>query len=134
MGKDLNVNNFPVMKEGTQNLFAALTTSVTEPNTPSINMIGARCGSLDVTINSGSGTISFALYTSETGIAGSFKPTFTVPYGVANATPIQVPAIVTTASTSASYEILGLNSKYIKFVPNVSGTVNATVLFTPAVP
>lgn len=129
MGKDLNVNNFPVLKEGTITLFSALTATVTEANTPAINMIGARGGSLEVVINSGAGTISFELMSSETG-AEPYYPM----YNYNLTTPVQYPNITTTTTVSAAYQIGSfINSNWLKLVPNVSGTVNATVYFTPSV-
>lgn len=127
MSRDFNVNSFSILKGGTNTLFAPLTATVTEANSPAINMVGFYGGSLEVVINSGSGTISFEFMTSETG-AEPFYPAFDATVS----TPVQIPNITTTTGVSASYQIKGIRSNYLKLVPNVSGTVNATVYFTPS--
>lgn len=106
----------------------AISASVTEANATVIDMTNYSKGSLQCTVNSGEGTFSLAVLTHETA-AGVFVQS----YGEKDDGSFVVqPAIVTIASTSTSFQIRNINAKYLKFVPTISGTVNATFVFTPS--
>ncbi len=130
---DLNVNNFPIQKGPAITLFGgAISASVTEANSTAVEMVGFTGGSLDVTVNSGSGQFSIAVYSSETGTE-PYHLMYTGP--ISQSTPVLYPDIILpiVASTPNSVEISGIRSKWIKFVPTLSGTCNATFVFTPCV-
>ena len=126
-------NPMPVIediKNTTLTLFAgAIAASVTEPNATEIDMSNADSGSLEVTINSGTGTWSIAVMTHEVagGVYVQMDKMKTDGSGHED-----YPAIVTTASTSKSYAITGIKANRLKFVPTLTGACNATFKFTPA--
>lgn len=133
MGKDLNVNNFPIQKGGTITLFGGpISASVNELNSTAINMIGFTGGNLDVTVNSGTGQFSLAVYTSEDG-SEPYHLAYNGP--ISASTPVLFPNIImpTVASTPNSIAVSGIRSTWVKFVPTLSGTCNATFKFTPCV-
>lgn len=107
----------------------AISTSITEPNATPIDMTSYSGGSLEVIVNSGTGTFSIALFTKETN-AGVFVQMDKMKTD--GSAMEDFPAIVTTASTSKSYSISGIRSNYIKFVPTLTGTANVTITFTPS--
>ena len=108
----------------------AIAASVAETAATVIDMSGYEGGSLEVIINSGTGTFSCALMTKAiaTGVFVAGHKEKQDGSGMEAR-----PAIVTTASTSLSYSISGLRSKYLKIVPTLTGTANATFKFTPTV-
>ena len=110
-------------------LFAgAIAASVTEPNATEIDMTNSDGGSLEVTINSGTGTWSIAVMTHE--VAGGVY--VQMDKMKADGTGHEdYPAIVSTASTSKSYAVTGIKANRLKFVPTLTGTCNATFKFTP---
>lgn len=131
MPNDLNVTSFPVVKGQPITLFGgAIAASVAETDATVIDMTGYTGGSLEVTINSGAGTWSIATTESEIS-TGVFK----TAYGIkaADLTALAIPAIVTVTTVSACYEISNIKSKYLKFVPTLTSTCNATFKFTPCV-
>jgi len=125
-------NPMPVIediKNTTLTLFAgAIAASVTEPNATEIDMTNSDGGSLEVTINSGTGTWSIAVMTHE--VAGGVYVQMD-KMKVDGTGHEDFPAIVTTASTSKSYAIAGIKANRLKFVPTLTGTCNATFKFTP---
>jgi len=125
-------NPMPIIediKNATLTLFAgAIAASVTEPNATEIDMTNSDGGSLEVTINSGTGTWSIAVMTHEV-VGGVY-----VQMNKMKADGLgheDYPAIVTTASTSKSYAITGIKANRLKFVPTLTGTCDATFKFTP---
>lgn len=128
---DLVVTSFPVIKGTTQTLFSgAIAASVTEANATVIDMTGYTAGSLEVTINSGSGTFSVAQFESEIN-SGVFKKAYAQKQ--ADFAQLVIPAIVTTTTESAVYQVTNIGARYLKLVPTITGTVNATFKFTPYV-
>jgi hypothetical protein len=128
MALDLNVFVTNPVKGTTVALFGgAIAASVTEANATVINMTKYTGGSLDFLDNSGTGTFAVVMYTSETGTG-----VFHAMQREVDAGTFAAPAITTTASTSASYQIKDIKAKYIKFVPTLTGTCNATFTFTPS--
>lgn len=130
MARDFNVTTFAVIKGATQTLFPALTATVTAANSPSINMTSYTGGSLQVIVSGNGGAVSFAVLTSED------NTTFVQAYTYA-ATPVAFAPVVTTTATNAAFQIDGIQAKYVKFVPTVSGlaatpTFSAIVSFTPS--
>jgi len=124
----MNVYATNYTKGTTQTLFSgAISASVTEANATIINMNTYTGGSLDFTVSSGTGTFAVAIYSSETGTG-----TFHALNREVDAGTFAAPAITTTASTSASYQIKDIKAKYIKFVPTLTGTCTATFVFTPS--
>ncbi len=118
-------------KGTTQTLFGgAIEASVAEADATVIDMRGYSGGSLEVTINSGNGTFSLAVMTHEinSGVFVQMDKEKADGSGVEDK-----PAIVTAASTSKSYSISGIRANYLKLVPTITGTVNATFKFTPSV-
>jgi len=128
---DLVVTNFPVIKGTTQTLFGgAIAASVAETAATVIDMTGFQSGSLEVTINSGSGTFSIAQFESEI-TTGVFKKAYAQKQ--TDFAQLVIPAIVTTTTESAVYQITNIGARYLKLVPTITGTVNATFKFTPNV-
>ncbi|MFT8350041.1 hypothetical protein [Clostridium saccharoperbutylacetonicum] len=119
------------LQKGTSKVLfgGAIAASVTESNATAIDMTGYEGGSLEVVVNSGTGTFSIALFTKETN-AGTFVQMDKMKTDGSGMEDF--PAIVTTASTSKSYSISGIRANYIKFVPTLTGTANVTITFTPA--
>jgi len=107
----------------------AISASVAEAAATVIDMRNYNNGSLDVLINSGTGTFSFAVMTSETG-TGVFHQMYKEKYDGSGMEAY--PAIVTIASTSISFSLSRLRANYIKLVPTLSGTANVTFTFTPS--
>lgn len=128
--RDLNVLSVQTIeKPAALPLFGgAISASVTEANATSIDMTKFNGGVLDFKVNSGAGTFAVAVYGSEVN-SGVFKPLYKQ---VADGTFAAV-SITTTTTVSAEYAITGLLPKYIKFVPTLTSTANATFTFTPAV-
>jgi len=127
-----SVSPFPtkLSKGSSKVLFGgAVSASVLEATATAIDMTGYSGGSLEVVVNSGTGTFSIALLTKETntGVFVQMDKMKTDGSGMED-----FPAIVTTASTSKSYSISGIRSNYIKFVPTLTGTANVTITFTPS--
>ncbi len=126
-----DMNPLPVKKSKGQTvtLFGgAISASVAEANATIIDMTDYTNGSLEFVVNSGTGTFSIAVYAKETN-TGTFYPLNVAKQDGTGTTAY--PAIATTASTSASYSLYGLNANYIKFVPTLTGTANVTLKFTP---
>jgi hypothetical protein len=116
-------------KGGTQTLYGgAISASVTEANTTEIDMNGYAGGSLEVTINSGTGTWSLAFYTHEIS-GGTFVP---MNIQKDDGSFVAAPAIAQ-SNASASYTIKNIRANYLKIVPTITGTSNATFKFTPTV-
>lgn len=107
----------------------AISASVNEATSTVIDMRGYTGGSLDVLVNSGTGTFSLAIMTSETG-TGVFHQMYIQKSDGSG--QIAYPAIVTIASTSTSFSIPSLKANYIKLVPTLTGTANVTFTFTPS--
>lgn len=133
-GKAVSPSNpMPVVKDikgTTLTLFSgAIAASVTEENATEIDMTNSDGGSLEVTINSGTGTWSIAVMTHE--VAGGVYVQMDKMKSDGSGFE-DFPAIVTTASTSKSYAIAGIKANKLKFVPTLTGTCNATFKFTPA--
>jgi hypothetical protein len=129
MALDLNTYVTNPKKGTTVTLFGgAIAASVTEANATAIDVRKYLGGSLDFLVNSGAGTFSLAIMTSETG-TGVFHQLFKEKD---DGTFISVPAIVTTTTVSASYAIKDIKANYIKFVPTLTSTCNATFTFTPS--
>lgn len=107
----------------------AISASVAEASATTIDMTGYTGGSLEVVVNSGTGTFSIALFTKESnsGVFVQMDKMKTDGSGMED-----FPAIVTTASTSKSYSISGIKANYMKFVPTLTGTANVTITFTPS--
>lgn len=119
------------LQKGTSKVLfgGAIAASVTEANATVIDMTGYTGGSLEVVVNSGTGTFSIALFTKETN-SGTFVQMDKMK---ADGTGMEdFPPIVTTASTSKSYSVSGIRANYLKFVPTLTGTANVTITFTPA--
>lgn len=127
-------NPMPVLediKQATLPLFGgAIAASVTEANATEIDMTNSSGGSLEVIINSGTGTWSLAVMTHE--VAGGVYVQMAKLKSDGSGYE-DFPAIVTIASTSKSYAISGIKANRLKFVPTLTGTCNATFKFTPAI-
>lgn len=119
-----------LQKGTTKVLFGgAISASVAEASATVIDMTKYTGGSLEVVVNSGTGTFSIALFTKETN-AGTFVQMDKMKTDGSGMEDF--PAIVTTSATSKSYSISGIRSNYIKFVPTLTGTANVTITFTPS--
>lgn len=119
-------------KGATVTLFGgAISASKDEAHSTVIDMRRFQGGSLDVKVNTGTGTFSLALMTSEVNVANTvFKQMYQEK---ADRSGVEVrPAIVTIASTSTSFSISGVRANYLKLVPTLSGTANVTFTFTPS--
>lgn len=127
---DINVVNKPsVAKPNAIALFGgAITASVTEANATVVDMTKFNAGTLDFKVNSGAGTFAVAVYGSDVS-TGVFKPL----YQQINDGTFAALSITTTTTVSAEYVLTKLLPKYIKFVPTLTNTANATFAFTPAV-
>lgn len=127
---DLNVlSTQTVAKPATVALFGgAIAASVTEANATVVDMTKFNGGTLDFKINSGAGTFAVAIYGSDVS-TGVFKPL----YKQINDGTFAAFSITTVTTVSAEYVLTGLLPKYIKFVPTLTNTANATFKFTPAV-
>lgn len=130
MSRDMNVNSYPIPKSlSPMTLFGgAIAASVTEANATVIDMGGYSGGSLEVTINSGTGTFSIAQVESEIP-TGVFKKAYMQKQ--ADGAQLAIPAIVTTTTESAVYQLTNIGARYLKLVPTLTGTCNATFKFTP---
>lgn len=128
---DINVvNTQTVAKPASIALFGgAIAASVTEANATVIDMTKFNAGTLDFKINSGAGTFAVAVYGSDVP-TGVFKPLYKQILSDGTFTAL---SITTVTTVSAEYVIGGLLPKYIKFVPTLTNTANATFTFTPAV-
>ena len=127
VNEHLSVKEFPkgstIVLQG-----AAVAASVAEADATVIDMRQFTGGSLDVKVNSGTGTYSCALMASEAG-TGVFHQIFK---GKDDGTYVTHPPIVTTSTVSAAYQIKDIKANYIKIVPTLTGTCNATFSFTPS--
>lgn len=123
-----NVKKTPITLYG-----GAISASVTLAASTVIDMSNYTGGTLEVTINSGTGTLYFTPY-----VHFASTGTFTKLYreNVAGTGQEVYPAISTTASTSLSYTINKIKAKYMKLVPTFaappSDLLNATITFTPS--
>lgn len=126
----MNVNSYPVLKSLVpQTLFGgAIAASVTVANSTVIDMGGYTGGSLEVTINSGAGTYSLAVMESEIA-TGVFKKAYMQKQ--TDGAQLAIPAIVTTTTESAVYQLTNIGARYLKLVPTLTSTCNATFKFTP---
>lgn len=116
-------------KRTTQALFGgAIEASVTEANATVIDMTECQGGSLEVKVNSGTGTFSLAFMGAEVN-SGVFKQVY--QENAAKSGYEAKPALVTTTEVSAVYEISGIKCNYLKLVPTLTGTANVTFKFTP---
>jgi hypothetical protein len=127
-------NTYPLptkLQKGTTKVLfgGAISASVAEASATVIDMTSYAGGSLEVVVNSGTGTFSIALFTKETN-AGTFVQMDKMK---ADGSAMEdFPAIVTTSATSKSYSISGIRANYIKFIPTLTGTANVTITFTPS--
>ena len=130
MATDLNVvNTQTIVKPAAVALFGGvISASVTEANATVVDMTKFNGGVLDFKVNSGAGTFAVAVYGSDVA-TGTFKPVYKQ---VSDGT-FAAFAITTTTTVSAEYVLTGLLPKYVKFVPTLTSTANATFTFTPAV-
>lgn len=126
----MNVNAYHIPKAPSPiTLFGgAIAASVTEANATIIDMGGYSGGSLEVTINSGAGTYSIAQMQSEVS-TGVFKKSYMQKQ--TDGAQLAIPAIVTTTTESAVYQITNIGARYLKLVPTLTSTCNATFKFTP---
>lgn len=105
----------------------AITASVSEANATVIDMRKHTAGSLSFLVNSGAGTFSCAYYGSDVA-TGTFK---VMHQAKKDGTGTEAkPALVTTTTVSACYEVNGINVNYLKIVPTLTSTCNATFKFT----
>lgn len=131
MARDMNVTSFTVIKGEPQTLFGgAIAASVAEADATVIDMTEYTGGALEFAVNSGAGTYSIAVMTSEVA-TGVFKTAYSIKDS--DLTQLAIPAIVTTTTVSATYAIKGIRSKYMKLVPTLTNACNATFKFTPNV-
>jgi hypothetical protein len=108
----------------------AISASVAEADATVIDMTKYTRGALSFLVNSGAGTFSCAFYGSDIA-TGTFKAMHQAKKD-GSGTEAK-PALVTTTTVSAMYEINGINCKYLKIVPTLTSTCNATFAFTPSV-
>ena len=117
------------LKGTAQTLFGgAIAASVTAASATSVTMGNYTGGSLQVTTGGGSGTWSIAFYGHETP-TGTFLPMYNY---VAASGMAAMTAIAVASGVSGVYQISGIKTKYLKFVPTLSGTATATFVFTPS--
>lgn len=108
----------------------AIAASVAETEATVIDMRKYTKGELQFLVNSGAGTFSCAFYTSDIA-TGVFKPLYQEK---ADKSGWEAkPALVTTTTVSACYELAGFKGNYLKIVPAKSATINATFAFTPSI-
>jgi hypothetical protein len=130
MALDLNTYVTNPQKGTTVTLFSgAIAASVSEANATVIDVRKYLGGSLDFLVNSGAGTFSLAIMTSETG-TGVFHQSYKQKD---DGTFVIAPPIVTTTTVSASYALKDIKANYIKLVPTLTSTCNATFTFTPSI-
>ena len=110
-----------------QNAFTAITASVTEANSPVIDMTQWDSLQIDVVLNSGSGTLVLQVLGSASGNAGTFIPLYRQSFAPGGAWEL-VPNISATASRT--YTLWGVPCRYLKLVPTDTGTNSWTVIYT----
>jgi hypothetical protein len=119
----IDVNDITVIKGAPAELFGgAISASVLEAAATVINITAAIAGALEVVVNSGAGTWVIALY-GHNAATGVFTPCVN-ELGV---------AIEIAIAGSAIVNVQNLRSKYIKFVPTLTGESNITCNFTPCI-
>ena len=121
---EVNIKGAPITLYG-----GAIAASVTLANATVIDMSNYVGGSIEMVVNSGTGTWSLAFYTKEAN-----SGTYVAPKILANdyGSYTSYPSITTTASTSGSWFIRGIEAKYLKIVPTLTPPCNATFKFTPS--
>ena len=107
----------------------AIAASVAEADATVIDVRKYTKGALSFLVNSGAGTFSCAFYGSDVA-TGTFKVMHQAKKD-GSGTEAK-PALVTTTTVSAMYEINGINCNYLKIVPTLTSACNATFAFTPS--
>lgn len=113
-------------KASAQTLFGgAITASVDLATSTAIDMstIGYNAGALQAAVASGTGSWSLAIYGCDT-LAGTYVPLATAAAGAARTI-----AVITAGGI---FDVTDLRSRFIKFVPTVTGTINTVFKFTPS--
>lgn len=103
----------------------AIAASVALADATAIDMTGGfNAGALQVLANSGTGSWAVAIYGCDT-LAGTYVPLATAAAGAARTI-----AVITAGGI---FDVTDLRSRFIKFVPTLTGTHNATFKFTPSI-